>query len=91
MFFEQYSHEPVIAVNRYLLHFSGAAERHRDRIAENLRKGERVLDAMERHLAAHDWFAPAAYSIADIALYAYTHMADDGGFDLTPHPRPKLA
>ncbi len=86
MFFEQYSHEPVVAVNRYLLHYSGEAIRHRDRIAENDRKGQVALEAMERHLADHDWFAPAACSIADIALYAYTHIADEGGFDLAPCP-----
>ena len=86
MFFEQYSHEPVIAVNRYLLHYAGEAIRHRDRIAENHGKGQVVLQAMEQHLTHHDWFAPKAYSIADIALYAYSHIADEGGFDLAAYP-----
>lgn len=85
MFFEQYCHEPAIAVNRYLLHFADGAGDHRGRIADNKVKGQVVLEAMERHLAEYDWFAPVGYSIADIALYAYTHIADEGGFDLAPY------
>ena len=86
MFFEQYSHEPYIAVNRYLLLFAGGAEQHADRLLANAEKGRHALSVMEGHLQGVDWFAGEAYSIADIALYAYTHVAHEGGFDLTDYP-----
>ena len=86
MFFEQYSHEPAIAVNRYLLRFSGEAEAHAERIAANAVKGAHALAVMQQQLAAEDWLAGGAYSIADMALYAYTHVAEEGGFDLTAYP-----
>ena len=86
MFFEQYSHEPFIAVNRYLLRFAGAGETEAARIAANAVKGAHALAVMEAHLSDHDWLAAGAYTIADIALYAYTHVADEGGFDLGAYP-----
>ena len=84
MFFEQYSHEPYIAVSRHLLKhpgIAGAAER----IAANHPRGLQALAVMEQHLAANDWLAADRYTIADIALYAYTHSAAEGGFDLAPY------
>ena len=89
MFFEQYSHEPYIAVARFWLHFATpealAAKQHL--VPEWHAKGRAALAVMESHLATHDWFAGGAYSIADIALYAYTHSAADGGFELSEFPR----
>jgi len=88
MFFEQYSHEPYIAVNRHWsLHYP-AAERARlaERMAENHARGNQALAVMEGHLSVRDWLAGGAYSIADIALYAYTHTVAEGGFDLSICP-----
>jgi glutathione S-transferase len=88
MFFEQYSHEPYIAVARFWLSFSpeGELEKKRHLIPEWHAKGNAALGVMQSHLARHDWFAGGRYSIADIALYGYTHCAADGGFDLTAYP-----
>jgi glutathione S-transferase len=85
-FFEQYQHEPAIAVARFLLAYSGEAEKHADRIAREIRNGYAVLDIMERYLANHTYFVGERYSIADITLYAYTHVAHEGGFDLDRYP-----
>jgi glutathione S-transferase len=84
-FFEQYQHEPSIAVVRFLVAFSGQAEQHADRIREQTVNGYIALDAMERHLASRDYLVGARYSLADISLYAYTHVAHEGGFDLGPY------
>jgi glutathione S-transferase len=88
MFFEQYSHEPYIAVARFWMAFAPKEEleKRRHLIAEWHTKGNAALAVMETHLARRDWFAGARYSIADIALYGYTHSAADGGFDLAPYP-----
>jgi glutathione S-transferase len=88
MFFEQYSHEPYIAVARFWLAFAPkeALDKKRHLIPEWHAKGNAALGVMENHLAHHDWFAGGRYSIADIALYAYTHSAADGGFDLAAYP-----
>jgi glutathione S-transferase len=85
MFFEQYSHEPYIAVLRFWAH-TGVLERERARVPEMREKGYRALDVMEHHLAGHAFFVGERYSIADIALYAYTHVADEGGYDLSGYP-----
>lgn len=89
MFFEQYSHEPYIAVARFWLHIKpGGREEKTD--AERAiwhERGYQALDVMERHLEDNAFFAGGRYSIADIALYAYTHCAADGGFDLAGYPR----
>ncbi|MDP6346433.1 MAG: glutathione S-transferase family protein [Alphaproteobacteria bacterium] len=82
MFFEQYSHEPYIAVARYWLHFLD----RRDGLEEKWQKGHQALAVMEEHLAEHDFFAGTGYSIADIALYAYSHVADEAEMDLAPYP-----
>ena len=85
MFFEQYEHEPYIAVaRRWLRHETKetlAAKQHL--VPEWHAKGNAALQTMEKHLTKHDWFAGDAYSIADIALYGYTHCAGEGGFDLS--------
>jgi glutathione S-transferase len=88
MFFEQYEHEPTIAVARRWLAYEPieALEEKRALIPEWHAKGNAALAVMETHLAKHDWFAGDAYSIADIALYAYTHCAEEGGFRLKDYP-----
>jgi glutathione S-transferase len=88
MFFEQYSHEPYIAVARFWLAFAPKEELEKKRhlIPEWHTKGNAALGVMQTHLARHDWFAAGRYSIADIALYGYTHCAADGGFELDAYP-----
>ena len=81
MFFEQYSHEPYIAVVRFW-HFAALLERNRAALPEKMERGYAALGVMERHLAGHAWFSGDRYGVADIALYAYTHVADEGGFEL---------
>ena len=85
-FFEQYQHEPSIAVVRFLLAYSGEADKHAARIREQTANGYVALDAMERHLADRTFLVGERYTIADISLYAYTHVAHEGGFDLEPYP-----
>ena len=84
MFFEQYSHEPYVAVPRFWL--TKGIEIDPDTLAERQRVGYLALDGLEGHLAGHEYLVGERYSIADIALYAYTHVADEGGFDLAPYP-----
>ncbi|HWK63496.1 MAG TPA: glutathione S-transferase family protein [Rhizobiaceae bacterium] len=88
LFFEQYSHEPYIAVRKALLTFpERARDATPDRLALTLERGNKALAVMERHLAGGNaFFAGGAYSVADIALFAYTHMAGQGGFDLGAYP-----
>jgi glutathione S-transferase len=81
MFFEQYSHEPYVAVVRFW-HFAGLLERNRAALPEKMERGYAALGVMERHLGSHAWFSGDRYGVADIALYAYTHVADEGGFAL---------
>ncbi|MBZ9742867.1 MULTISPECIES: glutathione S-transferase family protein [unclassified Mesorhizobium] len=87
LFFEQYSHEPYIAVRKVLL---TVPERARDatpeRLAVTLERGNKALGVMNRHLETHTFFSGGAYSVADIALYAYTHTAEKGGFQLDAYP-----
>ena len=82
MCFEQYSHEPYVATARFIIRYLGNPEDRQDDLAAKQKSGYQALDVMERHLSAHDFFANDAYSIADIALFAYTHVADEGGYDL---------
>jgi glutathione S-transferase len=87
LFFEQYSHEPYIASVRYLAHVGPEVpDPRRAMLDMMIRRGYDALDVMEKHLASREWFVGNRYSIADIALYAYTHVADEGGFDLGKHP-----
>jgi len=85
-FFEQYSHEPYIAVVRFWRTYSGTPERFADQVPERTEGGYRALDAMERHLDGRAFLVGDRYSIADISLYAYTHVAHEGEFDLEPYP-----
>ena len=85
-FFEQYSHEPYLAVVRFWLAYSGTPELFADRIPGRMKGGYAALDAMEAHLRERSFFVGGAYSIADISLYAYTHVAEEGNFDLDPYP-----
>jgi glutathione S-transferase len=87
MFFEQYSHEPYIGVNGYILGRAPEAERARliGRVADNHERGQHALSVMGQHLRENLWFAAGRYTIADIALYAYSHNADEAGFDLSPY------
>jgi glutathione S-transferase len=84
LFFEQYSHEPYIAVARFWAHF-GVGASQADRQAKH-EGGLKALAAMESHLDGRRFLVGDRYSIADIALYAYTHMAEEGGFELEPYP-----
>ena len=87
MFFEQYDHEPSIAVVRFWVAYSGRPEAFADRLEERTAAGYRALDAMERHLGDGRMFLVGARpTLADIALYAYTHVAREGGFDLSRYP-----
>ena len=81
MFFEQYSHEPYIAVARFWTHYLGKAVD-----AEKTERGYQALDVMERHLGVRQFFVGERYTIADVALYAYTHVAHEGGFNLVAYP-----
>jgi glutathione S-transferase len=85
MFFEQYSHEPYIAVLRFW-HHAGLAERRRDAVPEKRERGYQALGVMDEHLATRAFFVAERYTIADIALYAYTHVAEEGGFELAGYP-----
>jgi glutathione S-transferase len=80
MFFEQYSHEPNIAVLRFWAH-AGIEPNPRDAVAK-FNGGQTALEAMERHLAGHEYFVGDGPTVADLALYAYTHVADEGGFEI---------
>ena len=88
LFFEQYSHEPHIAVARSWLHLipEGRARLGEERLAELHTRGHMALRVMETRLGTAPWFAGSAYSIADIALFAYTHVAGEGDFDLGAYP-----
>ena len=85
MFFEQYDHEPAIAVLRFWLAYSGRPEAIAARQDELTAAGYRALDALERRLDGRAWLVGADMTLADIALYAYTHVAHEGGFDLGPY------
>lgn len=86
MCFEQYSHEPNIATARFWLRHSALDDERRAALAQKRTLGNAALAVMEQHLASRTFFVDERYSIADIALYAYTHVADEGGFELTPFP-----
>jgi len=89
MFFEQYSHEPNVATLRFWLAFVGEDKltaAQREMIPAKRRAGEEALGVMDQHLSRYDWFAGDRFSLADIALYAYTHVAEEGGFELQAFP-----
>lgn len=86
LFFEQYSHEPYIAVARNIIAWQRRKDENAERLADCARRGAAALDVMERRLGAHDWLAGTSPTVADLALFAYTHRADEGGFDLRRWP-----
>ena len=86
MFFEQYSHEPYIAVARHWIRHLEMTEAQRAELPARQEGGRAALAVMERRLGRADWFGGDSFGIADIALYAYTHLADEGGFDLAGFP-----
>ena len=87
LFFEQYSHEPFIATNRFWLHIAGTGAENAAQIQANHPKGLSALSVMNQHLEHQDFFtAPDRYGVADIALYAYTHVAHQGGYDVGQFP-----
>ncbi len=86
MFFEQYDLEPAIAVVRFWVAYSGRAEEYADRVPERTAAGYRTLDAMAGRLATRRFLIGDAFTLADIALYGYTHVAPEGGFELEPYP-----
>jgi len=86
MFWEQYSHEPNIATVRFWLQHAGLTPERRAVLEQKRKLGERALSVMDGHLARNRYFAGNDCTIADLALYAYTHVAPEGGFDLEPVP-----
>ena len=86
LFFEQYSHEPNIATSRYWITLLGKADAYRDAINQKKAPGYAALGVMEKHLEKNQFFVGDCYTIADIGLFAYTHVAPEGGFDLTQFP-----
>jgi glutathione S-transferase len=89
MFFEQYNHEPNVATLRFWIAFVGEerlSDAQRAQIPGKRAAGEAALALMDEHLAGRDWFVGGGISLADIALYAYTHVAEEGGFDLSAYP-----
>ncbi len=85
MFFEQYSHEPNIATSRFImLYLDSPPDRQADLQAKKI-AGIRALDVMEKQLSDQDYMTGSDFTIADIALFAYTHKAHEGGFDLVPY------
>lgn len=85
-FFEQYSHEPYIAVARFISKFLGLPEERRPEFLSKQEGGHKALRVMEAQLARTPFLAGDTYTIADISLYAYTHVAHEGGFELGAYP-----
>jgi glutathione S-transferase len=86
LLFEQHSHVPYIAINRGMIKFRKNKEQFLEKFQENAVNGYKALDVMEKHLENRLFFVDNAYTIADIALYAYTHVANEGEFDLAGYP-----
>ena len=82
MFFEQYSHEPYIATLRNWISYTGKEQEFAAEIKKRRPLGYAALDVMNKRLSKHDFFVGEHYSIADISLFAYTHVANEGGFEL---------
>ena len=83
LFFEQNMHEPNIATPRFWISKLKQADKYQEQIEQKRKLGYKALKVMEQHLQNHDFFVANKYTIADIGLYAYTHVAEEGGFDLT--------
>ncbi len=86
LFFEQFSHEPHLATSRYWITILGKAEEYQAELAKKQKLGYAALEVMEKHLSKNDFFVGNKYTIADISLFAYTHVADEGNFDLSRFP-----
>ncbi len=86
MFFEQYSHEPYVAVARFICGWTPLDSPRRADLPRLRERGHQALAVMDKHLSANAWFTGPDYGVADIALFAYTAVAGDGGFDLSPYP-----
>ncbi|WP_187471219.1 glutathione S-transferase family protein [Luteimonas viscosa] len=86
MFFEQYSHEPYVAVARFIRGWTPPDSPRRADLPRLRERGHEAFAVMERHLGGHAWFTGPEYGVADIALFAYTDVAGDGGFDLAAYP-----
>ncbi|WP_454831218.1 glutathione S-transferase family protein [Pseudoxanthomonas wuyuanensis] len=87
LFFEQYSHEPYVAVARFIRGWTPLDSPRRAELPRLIERGEQALAVMEQHLRKAAWFTGQTYGVADIALFAYTDCATDGGFDLGKFPR----
>ena len=87
MFFEQYSHEPYVATPRYIIKHLGRNHPRAAELPRRIEKGHQALGVMETHLAKRQFFVDERYTVADIALYAYTHVAHEAEIDLKPYPR----
>jgi glutathione S-transferase len=85
MFFEQYSHEPYVATPRFIVKHLAVDHPRRAELPGRLATGRAALAVMDGHLASRRFFVGERYTIADIALYAYTHVAEEGGHDLNPY------
>ena len=85
MFFEQYSHEPYVATSRYIIRHLGRDHPRARELPERLERGRQALQVMETHLATRRFFVAERYTVADIALYSYTHVAGQADLDLTPY------
>ncbi len=86
MFFEQYSHEPYIAVARFICGWLADDHPRRAELPRLRERGVQALAVMDQHLRDREFFVDSGYSVADIALFAYTHVAADGGFELDAFP-----
>ncbi|SDQ62183.1 glutathione S-transferase [Pseudomonas lundensis] len=85
-FFEQYSHEPYVAVARFIQFYLGLPQERLEEYRKLQKRGYKALDVMEQQLARTPYLVGEHYSIADVTLYAYTHVAHQGGFDLAGYP-----
>ena len=86
LFFEQYSHEPFIATSRFIIKYLGSPPERQSDLEQKKAGGYKALTVMEGQLRERDYVTGDAFTIADIALYAYTHVADEGGFSLDGYP-----
>ena len=86
MFFEQYEVEPNLAVARFWISVLGEREKYAAELEGKWQAGNKTLAALDEHLDGREWLVGDAYSIADISLYGYTHVADEGGFELAQYP-----
>jgi glutathione S-transferase len=86
MFFEQYSHEPFVAVARFICGWTPLDSPRRADLPKLRERGHQALAVMEKHLSANAWFSAIGYGIADIALFGYTHCAEEGGIALDAYP-----